>query len=469
MSLASTLAELLSSRTRGDELRSTGSLDRAAGIGLVAAALLYLLFDTFGGPLRAGLGMAGLTPLIYIPAALAIASLLANALVRIGDPRTATAILIVIGFLVVEGLIGFMLGRQPGAVIFHIYILMPGLLMMSLVQRGMQERVIRPMAAMFFVALVGVFLNAVIRFPWADATYEVMGRQMTAAREWQAGGASRLAGFTRASFLAAGQILIGYCVLEHRLKSLVWRAIWWIIGLIAIHLTTSKSPELAMILLPAAYLVLGRARESDAARRRLLSSLLIAFWLLVNFAGPVISMTYGHQIYPNGTGVGRGYSSLADRVLNTWPNAIAMIDWRDPVALLVGRGLGGIGTPSMMFETVGNPADNLAVYLFVALGLASLGIGFLLFRGAQRAILSGGRGRRDVAMIVAMLGIGAAANVVEGVVPMMVIGLAIGYRAPRAGSSSASDEGSGRRRRRRRRSSAARDDGGTELMVPAAR
>ncbi|MBY9064153.1 hypothetical protein K7957_14520 [Sphingomonas yunnanensis] len=429
-------------------------MDELAGAGLVAAGLLYLFFDLFGGPLRAGLGMVGLTALIYVPAAAALVALLANALVRIGDSRTSVPVLAVVGFLVVETMIAMALGRRLEAALFQLYILMPGLVMMSLVQRGMQDRLIRALVPVFFFALTGVLLNMMIRFPWADSTYEVMGRQVAAAREWQAGGQPRLAGFTRASFLAAGQILIGFCALEHRLKSLPWRAFWYVLGLIGVHYTTSKSPELAMVLLPAAYLIIGRARASDAARRKLLANLLMGFWVALIFAGPFISMTYAHQLYPGGTGVGRGYSSLADRLLNTWPNAMSMIDWRNSVTLLVGRGLGGIGTPSMMFDTVGNPADNLAVYLFVALGLVSLGAAVLIFRGGQRAIAAGGRGRRDFTMIVAMLGVGSAANVIEAVVPLMAFGLAIAYQRPRTRTSGANEDGSGQRRRRRRRSSA---------------
>lgn len=452
MSLAGAIREALSPQPRGDELRPTTVLDSIAGVALILSGALYLLFDTFGGMIRATFGAVGLTALIYLPAAVAIPALLVNALSRIGDSRTSVAVLALVGFMVVELILSVMLGRTVQMAVFGLYIWIPGLIMMSLVQRRMQDRLIDLMIPMFFVATAGVLLNSLVTFPWADASYEVMGREMAAAREWSAYGQTRLAGFTRASFLAAGQILIGYCALEHRLTSLVWRAIWWGVGAVAIQLTTSKSPFLAMILLPATYFIVGRIRATGAARRTLLAGLWMAFWLLLIFLGPFLSITYGKQLYPNGTGTGLGYSSLADRVLNTWPNAMAMIDWRDPVSVLVGRGLGGVGSPSTIFAPPGNPGDNLAIYLFLAFGLVSFIFAYLIFRGGQRAIASGSRGRRDFAMIIAMLGIGSAANVIEGVVALMVLGLAISRQVQRRVTAEPDRTGAPQQRRRRRRS-----------------
>jgi len=456
LSFSSAIREAFSAQPLRDEMRPTGALDQMAGAGLAAAAIFYLYFDVFGGMLRGTIGAMGLVPLLYLPAATALAALLANMLTRIGDPRTSIATICVVAFIVIELVVALLLGRQLGAALFEIYIWFPALVAMALTQRRMQDRFIDAMIPMFFIAVAGVLLNSVIQFPWADATYEVMGMQRDAARQWSAGGVSRLAGFSRVSYAASAQILIGFCALEYRLKSLLWRAVWWVIGLVAIHFTTSKSPEATMAMLPLTYLIIGRLRSTGAARRQLLANLFMLVWLLFVVAGPFISLTYGTQIYPEGTGVGRSYSSLADRVLNMWPQAIALIDWRNPVAWVVGRGLGGIGTPLAMFEpALANSADNIAIYLFVTFGIVSFVLFYLVFRGGQRAIASGDRGRRDFALIVAMLGIGSAANVIEGAVPIMILGLAMArYRSrPRsAGSASTPENSAGTRRRRSGRS-----------------
>jgi hypothetical protein len=152
---------------------------------------------------------------------------------------------------------------------------------------------------------------------------------------------------------------------------------------------------------------------------------MMAGWLLLVFAGPLLAMTYGPQLYPAGTGLGVHYDSLADRVLNTWPDALRLVDWSDPVQLAIGVGLGGIGSPQSLSDAGNfNPGDNIGVYLAVSFGLLSIGFVYLIFRGGLRAIEAGGRGLRDFAMIIAMLGIGTTQNVVESVFPVMVLGFA---------------------------------------------
>lgn len=89
MSFSSALRETFSAQPLRDEMRPTGALDQMAGAGLAAAAVFYLYFDVLGGMLRGTIGAIGLVPLLYLPAATAIAALLANMLTRIGDPRTS--------------------------------------------------------------------------------------------------------------------------------------------------------------------------------------------------------------------------------------------------------------------------------------------------------------------------------------------------------------------------------------------
>ncbi len=407
------------------EARSNGAFDALTGLALIVAGIAYLYFDTFGGVIRFALPAAGLTMLAYSPAGLAIIALLCHFVARIGDTESTMPILATLAFAVLEIILSFALGRTAVEIGFALYIWLSFLVALAITQRRMHDRLIDAMIPIFFIATAGVLINIMIRYPWVDASYEVMGRQMVAARDWQAYGMQRLSGFTRASYTAAAQILICYVALEHRTKPVFWRAAFWAAGLVAIYYTTSKSPLLAIALLPLVYFLVGRVRETNAARRRWAAAAVMGFWLMLVFAGPVLALTYGPQLYPAGTGAGADYSSFADRVLNTWPNAIAMIDRFDPVQWVFGRGLGSIGSPQQLAHPDSyNPGDNLAVYLFVTFGFASLVFGYLLFRGGQRAIEAGGRGRRDFVLIVAMLGIGATANVIESVFPSMILAIA---------------------------------------------
>lgn len=425
MTLLAGLRETFSLKPHGGEARSRSALDEFAGLALVVAGVAYLYFDAFGGVIRYALPAVGLTMLAYSPAGLAIVALLCHFAARLGDFESLMPMLATLAFSIIAIGLSLAMGRSLAEVGFALYIWLPFLVALAVTQRRMHDRLIGAMVPIFFIATAGVLLNIVVRYPWVDASYEVLGRQMVAARDWEAYGMQRLSGFTRASYTAAAQILICYIALEHRTRPLVWRAIFWAAGFLAIYYTTSKSPLLAMAMLPLTYFLVGRIRESGAARRRWAASAMIAFWLLLVFAGPFLAMTYGPQLYPAGTGVGADYSSFADRVLNTWPNAIAMIDRYDPVQWVFGRGLGSIGSPQQLAHPDSyNPGDNLAIYLFVTFGLASLVFGVLMFRGGLRAIAAGGRGRRDLVLIIGMLGIGAAANVIESVLPSMILAIA---------------------------------------------
>ena len=433
-----TLKSIVSLQRLPGEARTNGAFDAFTGLALIAAGIAYLYFDTFGGVIRFALPAAGLTILAYSPAGLAIIALLCHFVARIGDPESTMPLLATLAFAVLEIILSFALGRTTAEIGFALYIWLSFLVALAITQRRMQDRLIDAMIPIFFVATAGVLINIIFRYPWVDASYEVLGRQMVAARDWQAYGMQRLSGFTRASYTAAAQILICYVALEHRTKSLAWRAVYWSAGCAAIYYTTSKSPLVAMACLPIIYFLVGRIRETKATRRRWAAIGIVAFWIALVFAGPFLALTYGPALYPAGTGAGADYSSFADRVLNTWPNAIAMIDRYDPVQWIFGRGLGSIGSPQQLAHPDSyNPGDNLAIYLFVTFGVASLIFAFLLFRGAIRSAEAGGRGRRDFVLIIAMLGIGTAANVIESILPSMV--LAIACARPRSRRSTRTD------------------------------
>lgn len=443
MDIAAPFKLAFSARRLPGESRSRSSLDAFAGLALVSAGIAYLYFDALGGIIRFVLPALGLTLLAYIPAGLAMVALMLHVASRVGDAEFATPMLITGAFAGLEIALSFAMGRSATEVGFSLYIWLSFLVALAVTQRRMHDRLIVAMIPIFFIATAGVLLNIFIRYPWVDASYEVLGRQMVAARDWQAYGMQRLSGFTRASYTASAQILICFVALEHRAKSLNLRAAFWALGLVAIYYTTSKSPLLAMAALPITYLLIGRMRNTDAATRRKAAAGVMLFWLALVFAGPLLALTYGPELYPAGTGVGIHYSSFADRVLNTWPNAMAMIDRHSPVQWIFGRGLGGIGAPQqLMHPDDYNPGDNLAVYLYLTFGVFALVFAWLMFRGGQRAIAGGGRGRRDFALIIAMLGIGTAANVVESVFPSIILAIACARPRSRtqANQGPASDE-----------------------------
>lgn len=424
MGLMAAIGSTFELRRKPGESRTIGVLDEIAALALLGAGVAYLYFDTFGGIVRWFFPMIGLTLLGYAPAGLAIVALLLHIIARLGDPASTVGTVAAMAFAAIALVIASLMGRSVPELLFGVYIWLPFFIAMALTQRRMQDRLINAMVPIFIIATAGVLLNLMVQFPWVGAEYEVLGQQKSAARDWQAYGVQRLCGFSRASFSAAAQILLGYCALEYRVRSLAWRAVAWVAGLVAIYYTTSKAPLMAMLLLPAVYLAIGRLRRTDGMRRRWGAIAIMAAWLLIVVGLPIVGILYGPALYPAGMGVGLHYSSLADRMLNTWPNAIALMDLRNPMQWLVGLGVGGIGSPQgLAHADMLNPGDNMAIYLFVSFGLLSTGFFYLLFRGGLRAIESEGRGRRDFALLIALLGIGATTNVIEGIFTVIVFGI----------------------------------------------
>jgi hypothetical protein len=62
-------------------------------------------------------------------------------------------------------------------------------------------------------------------------------------------------------------------------------------------------------------------------------------------------------------------ASFVERMLQMWPRAFALFD--GPLSVVLGRGLGGIGSPQQLGEAHWfNTADNVMLFLLVTFGIA---------------------------------------------------------------------------------------------------
>lgn len=399
------------------------SFDSIVSTAATFAALSYIYFDLFAGVTRYLLPMAGLALLNYIPAALAAPAVLLSLLSRaVVGPRSTKAQVTLI-FLTVLVVVALLQGRIPQEIALAFYVSLPLLLGVVIGDRQMEDVIYRHLAVAFWVASAGVIFNTFIQFPWSGATYEVLGQEVVASRAWESQGVQRLAGFSRASYAAAAQIVLGFICYQRRLRRSIVGVLSLLLACVAVYLTNSKSPLASLGVVIGVYIVLWLTSRAPRLRALGLSTILVVAVLCV-FAMPFFAVENRLALYPKGEGLGLEYSSLGDRVVNTWPQALALIDWRDQAQVLLGRGLGGIGVPQSIRETpYMNPADNFGIYLFVTFGICYVIFIIMILYGGAKAIRLSGKRHVPYVLIVATLVIGTMANVVEGALTALVLGI----------------------------------------------
>jgi hypothetical protein len=226
-------------------------------------------------------------------------------------------------------------------------------------------------------------------------------------------------------------MLFGVALIAGRRTPALLRVPIWLVSCVAIALTTSKTPLLAILLVPvmlAGLILFQRGRDRAGGFWPAISVLLAltAVMIVLPVSSGTASMLSSHNIndYSFVT-----TSSLLDRALNMWPGAFALIaSDHAPYQWILGRGLGGIGSAQGIFEPLAtNAADNLFVFLYVTFGLASVCLLVPMlarFRGQFAVDPPAFRLLFGIAAGVLILGI--ASNVLESVVPAIALGMLVG-------------------------------------------
>lgn len=218
----------------------------------------------------------------------------------------------------------------------------------------------------FFAAtsVIGVMYVSSFGAPWLGGIMDIGSYSKVVSRDWTAGGALRNPGFTAASFDVATLMLISFFFLLYKLRSKkrwISYALISLVPLYPIYLTTTKTTILTYIIL-------------------VLVMLLPAF-VAIAFSriSIVFSVFFSYFYMLPGQGQTRydETNTFLQRMYETWPKAMGLL--KDNYAYLIGKGIGGIGTPSLFFSPQNyNPADNALVYLYVISGSVSVVFVFLL-------------------------------------------------------------------------------------------
>lgn len=389
---------------------------------ILVIVFVFLLFEILSGAIRYGFARAGLVPLIYLPKALLGLALVVALAVDLARARMSAAYLAAIALLALGLAHGYLVLGKPVQVVFGLWVLMPflgGIVALPALVNAW-PRVGRYALVLWALAVSGVLINVVYPWPWIGFEYTLAGMEIEGSRLWHTGSFVRLAGFSRASFDAATQILLLAVVLMLWARGL-WRVAVWLLSGVTIALTTTKTSVVIYLLLTLFWLT---RRSATRNVWKLLPIGLVALSSTLPLS--TLLVEYDLSSVREGPLQGLLFASVGDRLERMWPDTLAMVlkhgDW------LFGRGVGGIGVAQQYFEPIlYSPADNLVVYVYALLG--ALGIGSLVFYALGLALLPL---RHRIAPLIFAAGstvllAGLTGNVLESAVLGLAFGATLRY------------------------------------------
>jgi len=392
-------------------------MNRVISIGFVTYGLTFI----FEAALRYGLHLVGLEPLLYGREFLLPAMTL-YALAFNTRAENVYLPLLVGCLLALHLLVSLLYIPDARQILFGLKLIVPflfGMFALKVADEG-YRRAVPGMSCVYALTAGAIITNYFYAFPWEGLVYYVDGVRVTANVLWWAGEERRIAGLTRASYDAAV-----YCLISALYVTVFSRAAWvrilvWSSAGLAIAITTAKGVVLAYGII-SVILWFRNAALGSAALSRLI-------WLPVTtmILAPIGSGLFAFKVDSTSPIERLLFMSYMDRIENTWPQAFELVaNYGD---FLLGRGIGGIGTPQMFSEAViWNWADNLFVYAYANFGLLALVYLLLFAHQAQRLDL-----KTDVdafvfgcAMLVAVYGM--TASIMEGAVLAVVFGFTAGH------------------------------------------
>ena len=207
------------------------------------------------------------------------------------------------------------------------------------------------------------------------------------------------------------------------------RVIIWTLSMVAIYPTNSKGIMMVAAIMTPIMVLQHRLPESPL---RVLPALFGGLALAL----PLSTLMFRFDSTFNDPKLASATFSFFDRLNRMWPEAWTLL--ADDGNLLLGRGLGGIGTGQTYFESsLFNAGDNLFMYWLVVFGLAALpGFALILLRTLRLKPLQCPEQLRVYCLLMAILIYGSMTNIVENAVFALVCGLVCRYlcAAPNATS-----------------------------------
>jgi hypothetical protein len=390
---------------------------------LAAAIALYFFTFLVEGPLRYYLALANLETALYARDGILLCGIALAMCRHLRRPVSlyVPGLLLLIAF---HSLTGVLFTEQPMQVAFGLKMLLPFVLGVVIVKWvRLEAKALQAVVLVFFsVCVIGIFLNDFYTFDWEGFVYRVGETNVQGAvRWWHSGGQKRLAGFARSSYDAAIQVLVCAMFLAVYLRPVMLRLMVWVITGIAIGLTTTKG---ALVAYAALTIFFGlRGCVSKNGEQWLLRA--IGFPAGIMILLPVYSGIVDVQLDFDSPVERFLLGSYAERMETVWPKAFENLDQAG--SFIIGRGIGGVGTPQLYFEPgLWNFADNLFVFVFSTCGIFSLFYFFFLLWQAQKLELRRPSNALTYAILMFCFVYGITTAVLENGVIAFVLGLATG-------------------------------------------
>lgn len=391
---------------------------------IIFIILFFLLSELIGGVSRYYLSIFGFTPLIYVPKMLVLLTLFAvvmNSIWRGKISKIFLGTLFLLCFFAGVGLY-YAEGNRLLQVAFGVYALVPFLLgIVALPSFVHASSKLKPyMMVLWGVAVMGVLLNFYFSFPWEGSEYEFSGINIEVSRRWTTLGIKRIAGFSRASFAVAIQILLLSIFLITMLRNGWIRIFIWLMTGITITLTTSK-------IVVVVYLALTLFMIFRSLLPQTFWRLLIALIAFIGIALPLSSIIISYQFVLSDFTLEFLFLSLDERFMIVWPRGFDLV--ANHGSILLGRGMGGIGVAQLYFEPfLFHPGDNLYLYLYTLFGFGMFPlIGAYVFRAGYLDSHGSGLELLFFMVVLSVLLEGWTSNLIESPFLAIFFGLSLRY------------------------------------------
>jgi hypothetical protein len=326
--------------------------------------VLYLVTNVFDGVLRYALVSLDLPVwLLYLrdAAAFAVVSVVTAARLR----RNGLIYLFIALATTVHVAVAWSTMHSAAQILFGFKVLLP-VALGAFVARPLERS--KPsvrawLTLLWAIAAIGVLVNAVVDLPWTGMVYSVGDVDVEVSRDWSSEGIGRVAGFSRSSISAAAQIsvLSIYLMTVSRVTSIggrIARLFILCIAFFTIFRTDSRG-SLAALVIVTLVCWCGSKRTLTLMKTAIFSALLLLVLLPIYLPGLHLGSSLSGM---------QSLQSLLQRIEQGWPDAWDLI-FRHGFGLL-GRGIGGIGSPQRIFAPeFYNPADNLTIFLFAYFGI----------------------------------------------------------------------------------------------------
>lgn len=386
----------------------------------IAIFIFFFISEAFSGILRWGLATISQEYLIYAPKILLAASIIP--LIMVKTHTYSLMLFILILFSLTLGIFNFGFFHA----MFALFIIIPfiyGLFFPYLIQ-NISPALLKAINRLFIISSIGIVYTFLFVAPWVGFSYELFVGDIESNRQWWSGGFIRSSGFTRISHIAASLIAFLSITMLLYYKRKPTRLLIFIITILMIFLTTSKTVLIAyIVLLPLAS---NRLRYSYS-KFFILALVIFQILIFLLFMTPNASEFFK----PDNNIEEFLFGSFYIRITETWPlffesvineSAIGNFSW------ITGGGLGSTGTPQKIFTPTPNLADNGMFFLWAIFGLP----GIVLYLSLHYIVLYGLRSNNLLFQIISYQSLmalicGITTDIWENTFYLMVIGFLVSF------------------------------------------